>query len=107
MHKLITATFIIALAAAVTASPLLAKTFTFKVSQTCSINGTELEPGSYKLKLNDNNEAEIYRGKKKLVTAKVEVKPITNNRNRSSVLRTADGSISEIRFKDQVVVFTR
>lgn len=107
MHRFLATTLVVALAAAVTASPVLAKTPTFKVHVQCSINGTQLEPGTYRLKLNSSNEAEIYRGKDKVVTAKVEVKPLTDSRNRGSVLRAADGSISEIRLKGQVVIFVR
>ena len=107
MHRFLTATLVVALVAAVATSPVLAKTHTFKVRMPCSINGTQLEPGTYKLKLNANNEAEIYRGKDRVVTAKVEVKPLTNSRTRGSVLRGADGSISEIRLKRQVAVFVR
>ena len=39
--------------------------------------------------------------------ATVEVKPRTNGSTRSSVLRNADGVITEIRLKKQVVVFVR
>jgi len=42
-----------------------------------------------------------------VVKATVEVKPRTNGSTRNSVLRNADGAITEIRLKKQVVVFVR
>ncbi len=95
------------LVATVASSPLWAKTYSFRLSQAASINGTELTPGVYKLELNGNNEALIYRNRKLVAKAPVEVKPRTNGSTRGSVLRKADGAITEIRLKKQVVVFVR
>ena len=107
MRKLMTAVLLTALVATVASSPLWAKTYSFRLSQAASINGTELTPGVYKLELNGNNEALIYRNGKMVTKATVEVKPRTNGSTRSSVLREADGAITEIRLKKQVVVFVR
>lgn len=107
MRKLMTAVLLTALVATVASSPLWAKTYSFRLSQAASINGTQLTPGAYKLELNGNNEALIYRNGKLLTKATVEVKPRTNGSTRNSVLRNADGAITEIRLKKQVVVFVR
>lgn len=107
MRKLMTAVLLTALVATVASSPLWAKTYSFRLSQASSINGTQLTPGAYKLELNGNNEALIYRNGKMLTKATVEVKPRTNGSTRNSVLRNADGAITEIRLKKQVVVFVR
>jgi len=104
---LFTAMLVTGLIAAVTATPVLAETHTFKVTSQCSINGTPLKPATYQIKLNDNGEAEIYRDSKMVVTAAVEVMPLTNDRNRGSILLAADGNIIEIRLEKQVVVFVR
>ncbi len=107
MRKLMTAVLLTALVATVASSPLWAKSYSFRLDQASSIGGTQLKPGAYRLKLNGNNEALIYRNRKLVVKATVEVKPRTNGSTRNSVLRNADGAITEIRLKKQVVVFVR
>lgn len=107
MRKLFTVTFALALVAVLAASPVLAKTYSFKLFQNGKINDTQLKPGSYKLELNDNGEALIYEGKELVTKARVEVKPRTNGATRASVLLDAEGNILEVRTKKQVVVFVR
>jgi hypothetical protein len=69
MIRLVVPAVVVALVAAVATVPVEAKTHTFKVTEPCSIAGTSLQPGTYKLKLMDNGEAEVYLAKVKLVTA--------------------------------------
>ena len=107
MRKLFTATLIIALAAALAASPLLAKDHSFKLLRDSSINGTDLKAGTYKLELSGDNEALIYRNGEMVVKARVEVKPLANGQRSRSVLLAEDGSVREIRLSDKVVVFVR
>ncbi len=105
MRKLFTATFALMLVARLASGPVWAKSgWDFQLYRTREINGTQLERGSYELRLNGNNEAEIYRKGKLITTATVEVRPLGNRMDPKSML-TSGGSIREIRTKDQVIVF--
>lgn len=109
MRRLFTTAFAIALVAVVAASPLLAKSIEFKLSQDSRLNGTELKAGTYRMELNGESEAVIYNSHSKelVVKAKVTVNPLANGTSRVSVLRDADGNLLEIRSVKQVVVFVR
>lgn len=105
MFRLAVPLVVVALVAAVAATPVEAKTHTFKVTEPFSIAGTALQPGTYKLKLTDNGEAEVYQAKVKLVTARVELKPRPKRIAADSVFVDSDGSLREVRLKKQIVVF--
>lgn len=109
MRKLFTAVIALALFAALAASPssAMAKSYDFTLSQTSKINGTTLEAGKYKLELNGDSEAHIYKDKELVTKAPVEVKELKNGNTQASVLQDASGNVKEIRFKRQVVVFVR
>jgi hypothetical protein len=107
MRRLFTPTIALAIVALVAASPLLAASFDFKLSREATINGTRLEPGTYKLELNGESEALIYRNKELVTKAPVTVKPRTNGTTRASVLVDSSGNVLEVRTKKQVVVFAR
>lgn len=107
MRRLFTSSIALALVLALTATPVLAKTDDFTLSQSGKINGTALEPGKYKLELNGDNEALIYRNKELVTKARVELKPLQNSRASGSVLFDAQGNVLEVRTKKQVVVFVR
>lgn len=107
MRKLFTTTLAIALAAALAASPLSAKTHSFKLLRDATVNGAELRAGTYKLELNGQGEAVIYRSGEVVAKARVEVRPLENGSRRGTVLQGADGSIREIRLNKEVVVFVR
>lgn len=84
-------------------SPALAKSHSFDLYQAATLNGVELVPGNYKLKLNEE-EAEIHRGGKMIVKAKVEVQPLGEG-VLPNTERIEGGKLIEIRMKKQVVVF--
>lgn len=105
MRTLFTTTIALVLAATLAAGPVWAKGHSFRLIKEGHINDTYLAPGPYKLQLDGDSNALIYRGKKLVMKARVEVKPLKNDRIRGSVLQTADGTIREIRLKEQVVVF--
>lgn len=107
MRKLFTPSIALTLVLVLAAAPLLAKTHNFTLHQNGKINGTALEPGKYKLELNDNDEALIYQGKELVTKSPVEVKPLTNGSSSGSVLLDAKGNILEVRTNKQVVVFVR
>lgn len=109
MRKLLTVTLILALAAAVSAGSLAAKSqdHSFNLAREATINGTTLVPGDYQLRLDGNSQAEIYRDGALVTKANVEVKPLTNKSARNSLLFASDGSIREVRMKAKVVVFVR
>ena len=105
MRKLFTAAFAIMLVTTLASGPVWAKSgWDFQLYRTRVINGTQLERGSYELRLNGNNEAEIYRNRKLITTATVEVRPLKKGTDANSMLIKSD-VIVEIRTKEEVVVF--
>ena len=84
-------------------SALLAKTHRVEFLNTAVINGVELEPGKYKVEINGENMAEIYDGKELLTKVKVEIQPIGRS-TPNSISQKADGTVTEIRLKDEKVV---
>ena len=109
MRRLFTPAFALALVALVAASPLLAKSIEFTLSQDSRLNGIELKAGTYRMELIGESEAVIYNSHSKVPVAKaaVTVKPLKNGTSRVSVLRDADGNLLEVRSVKQVVVFVR
>jgi len=69
-----------------------------------TVNGVELKPGNYQLTMTDETTAEIYRGKKLLVKAKVEIQPL-GGATPGSVSQGVDGKVREIRLKTEKIVF--
>lgn len=105
MRKLFTAAFAIVLVATLASGPVWAKSgWDFQLYRTREINGIQLERGSYELRLNGNNEAEIYRNRKLITKATVEVRPLKKGTDANSILTKSD-VIVEIRMKKEVVVF--
>ena len=105
MRKLFTAAFAIVLVATLVSGSAWAKSdWDFKLGRARVINGTQLKKGSYELRLNGNNEAEIYRNRKLITTATVEVRPLKKTTDANSILTRSD-VIVEIRMKKEVVVF--
>ena len=105
MRKLLTAAFAIMLVSTLASGPVWAKSgWDFELYRTREISGTQLKRGSYELRLNGNNEAEIYRNRKLITTAKVEVRPLKKGTDANSMLTNND-VIVEIRTKKEVVVF--
>ena len=107
MRKVFAATFAISLVLALATGSLWAAPHKFKLHRGATLNGTELQAGSYELELNGEGEALIYRNGKMVTKARVTTKPLSNGDAPSSVLQAADGSLREIRLKEQVVVFVR
>jgi hypothetical protein len=68
------------------------------------LNGVELKTGQYKLVLNDEGEAEIYRGKKLMVKAKVEILPLGGG-TPGSIIQDREGTLKEIRLSEQKILF--
>ncbi len=105
MRKLFTAAFAVVLVTTVASGPVWAKSgWDFQLYRTRVINGTQLKRGSYELRLNGNNEAEIYRNRKLITKATVEVRPLEKGTDANSILTNSD-VIVEIRMKKEVVVF--
>ena len=82
----------------------LAEGHRFELLKSGQVNGVDLKAGQYELVLNGQGLGEIYRGKKLLVEAKVEVLPI-GGALKQSVSQYRDGRIKEIRLKQERVVF--
>jgi len=75
-----------------------------EILRAATINGVELKPGKYELSVADEKTAEIYKGKKLIVSADVEVQPL-GGATAGSVAQGVDGKIREIRLKNEKVVF--
>ena len=71
----------------------------------CSINGTQLVAGKYKLELTDSGEAIVYQRGERITSTPVEVKPLPKFSTRHAVTFKQDGTIMQVTFKKQVVVF--
>jgi hypothetical protein len=95
-----------AAALALLSAPVWAKEVSFRLETDLKLNGVELKSGRYKLVINGDGTAEIFRGKTLVTTAKVEVKsldgvlPNAVNFDRNSNLR-------EIRTNEERVVFVQ
>ena len=105
MRKLLVTAFVIVLTAAVFSTSAFAATYKFTLTRKSTLSGIQLEKGKYKLELNGMEATITQKGR---VVAKVQVeirdaKPV----NPGSVLVSADGTLKEIRLKNQVVVFAR
>ncbi len=108
MHRLITTTITLALVTGLAASPALAKGHSFKLNRDATINGSQLKGRkTYRLELNGNDEALIYRNHKLVTTAPVEVKPFTAGTIRNTVVLDSEDTVLAIRTKKHVVVFVR
>jgi hypothetical protein len=84
-------------------STAFGKTHRVQFMSDAVINGTTVDAGRYKMELNGDNEALFYSGKDLIAKAKVEVKPIGNS-TPNSVAQKADGTVIEIRLKNEKVV---
>ena len=105
MRKLVSAAFMAMLMVSALSPSLWAATHNFKLPAESTISGIQLRPGKYRVDL-DGNEATIYQRGKVVARARVEVKegrPV----HRNSIVRKADGTVLEIRLKNQTIVFPR
>ena len=92
MRKLFTAAFAIVLVTTLVSGSAWAKSgWDFQLYRTHVVNGTQLEKGSYELRLNGNNEAEIYRNRKLVTTVPVEVRPLKKGTDAKSMLTRKNG----------------
>ena len=83
-----------------------AKSYRLEVSRESKINETRLEAGTYTLKLNEEGEAQIYRGKEMILKTRAQVKPLQKGMLQNTVVQDSDGTIREVRFQKDVVVFS-
>ncbi len=107
MRKTVTLLAVIALVGLVATSLVAAESHSFKLNREANINGTQLKPGLYKLKMNGDGEAVISRDGREVVKAKAEIKPIDGGSTSGTVLVGANGELREIRLNGKVVVFVR
>jgi hypothetical protein len=108
MNRLITMILALALVIGLAASPALAKGHSCSLHRDATINGSQLKAReTYRMELNGNNEAHIYRGRKLVTTAAVDVRPVTDGETPNSVSLAADGTVLEVRTKKQMVVFVQ
>lgn len=105
MRKLLIATFVLAVAVALTARPALAKSHSFTLLQKGKLNGVELSPGAYKLEVGANGEATVYGDGKLVTKVSVEVKPRTDGNYQTIATYDADGNLREVRTGGKVFLF--
>ncbi len=70
------------------------------------INGSTLDAGRYKMELDGDGQALFYDGKNVVAKAQVRVEPI-GDATPNSVTQMSDGTVVEIRLKDQRVVIVK
>ena len=80
-----------------------AESHRIKIIKKASLDGVQLKPGVYRLRVNGTNEAEIYKGGKLLVAAKIEVAPLATA-TPNSIAQTRTGELKEIRLKTERIV---
>ena len=105
MRKLYITAVVVALATAVFSVSALAATGSFTLNSESSLAGVQLQKGKYNIKI-DGDQATIVQKGKVVAEVRVEVRT-AKVRNPGSVLRAADGSVLEIRLKNQVVTIAR
>lgn len=88
--------------------PAMAQEGTFRLVVPGSLHGVELKPGEYKVKVSTDSEmkAHVMRRGKLLVECPVEVRPRDSERA-NTVLQNDDGSLREVRLKNDVLIFNR
>ena len=104
MKKLTSIALVVLIACVLTSGVALGKSHKVEFLVKAVINGVEISPGKYKLEVNGDNMAEIYKGKDLLVSAKVEILPL-GKAYPNSVSQKSDGRVTEIRLKKERVVF--
>jgi hypothetical protein len=104
MRKVLLSILVFFLVSLLAISPVWAKSYSFKLHSEASLNGVTLKPGKYKVHLNGDDEAEIFRMGKFMTKAKVELKPLVNGDLPNST-KVKGGQLQEIRLKKQCVVF--
>ena len=104
MNRKLTTLLIAFLTIAVMMGVAFSNTYKVEMLRAATVNGVELKPGNYKLSLSDGSTAEIYKGKKLMVTATVEVQPLGGS-TPGSVSQGIDGKVREIRLKSEKVIF--
>jgi hypothetical protein len=102
-RKLFTA-LVVFLAMAFLMGVAFSSTHKIEVMRAGTVNGIELKPGNYKLSMTDDSTAEIYKGRKLVVKAKVEIQPL-GSATPGSITQGTDGKVREIRLKNEKVVF--
>ena len=83
-----------------------AKIYRLELSRESKINETRLEAGTYTLKLNEEGEAQIYRGGEMILKTRAQVKPLPKGLSHNTLVQDSDGTIREVRFQKDVVVFS-
>ncbi len=81
---------------------LAAKTHRIELAQQAKVNGVELRPGEYRIKVGPENEVEFYQGNKLVAKTKAEVKPLEKELPNSVSLK--EGNLVEIRLKKEKLV---
>ncbi|HUG43128.1 MAG TPA: hypothetical protein VMN76_02700 [Acidobacteriota bacterium] len=88
------------------AAPVMGKEVNFRLDDDLKLNGVELKSGRYKLVINGDGTAEIFRGKTLVTTAKVELKSLDGVLP-NAVNYDKNLNLREIRTKDERVVFVQ
>ncbi len=88
------------------AAPVMGKEISFRLDDDLKLNGTDLQSGRYKLVINGDGTAEIFRGKQSVTTARVELKSLDGVLP-NTVTYDRNLNLREIRTKEERVVFVQ
>ena len=102
MKERICALLMSLLIGALMVSPVWAESHKVQIPLKATLYGVELEPGSYKLKL-EGDVGELYKGKQLLVRAKVSIEPKDPELRDYCLL--SKGQLKEVGLKHDKVVF--
>lgn len=95
---------VVAVSLATMAMVSAAVTGQFQLLVPAKVGDVKLDPGKYRIEVNDENEAQILRGKEVVVRLKVTVEPL-DGVYPNSVVVNKDGRLAEIRLaKEKLIV---
>lgn len=88
---------------ALTGAAWASESHSFRLGQDAQLQSVDLKAGKYTIRLNGDDQAEILHNGKVVVTASVDVQPLSDKARRNSVL-IESGKITEIRLKNHLIV---
>jgi hypothetical protein len=103
VRKMLYLVIVLVLSAGLVMASAVGKTHRVEFATKAIINGVELEPGQYRMKVDEADVAEFYSGRTLVAKAKVEIQPI-GSAVPNSVSQRVDGQVVEIRLRSERVV---
>jgi len=103
VKKVLYLSIVLALSVGIVMASAAGKTHRVEFVTKTVVNGVELEPGQYRMKVDEGHVAEFYSGRTLVAKAKIEIQPLAGALP-NSISQKADGQLVEIRLKNEKVV---